>query len=207
MLSNGCSPPLSPLLLVPTNTGSQVASPAGQERLNADLTKVFLLGGTSAGAQFAASLASLYRDAIISPPITGIVFLAGNFVDTRATPPKYQPHILSVDEITSASGLTLEAVEYFANAYDADPWDVRRSPLLVESWRHVARKAVVSVCGWDPRRDEGVLFERLLREAGVEVTMEVHKGLPHGFWTVCRGLEVSREWERKLVGAMGWLIE
>lgn len=186
---------------------SQVASSNGQTRLNANLSKAFLLGGTSAGAQFTASIAPLYRSAALSPPITGLVFLAGNLVDTRATPRKYQDSILSVDEITSAPGLTKEAVDYFAEVYAADPWDLRRSPLLVESWEGVARKAAISVCGWDPRRDEGVLFERLLREAGVEVRMDVHKGLPHGFWTVCRSLDVSREWERKLVEDVGWLIE
>lgn len=171
------------------------------------MTKGFILGGTSAGAQFTASIAPLYRDAGLSPPITGIVFLAGNLVDTRATPAKYQRSVLSVDEITSAPGLTQEAVEYFAKVYDADPWDVRRSPLLFDGWKGVAKKAVISVCGWDPRRDEGVLFERLLREAGVEVRMDVHQGLPHGFWTVCRSLEVSKEWERKMVEDVGWLIE
>lgn len=135
------------------------------------------------------------------------MFLAGNLVDTRATPPKYANDILSVDEITSAPGLTQEAVEYFAKVYDADPWSVLRSPLLVESWEGVARKAVISVCGWDPRRDEGVLFERLLKEAGMECRMEVHKGLPHGFWTVCRSLSVSKEWETKMVKDVAWLIE
>ena len=185
----------------------QVASPFGQQRLNVDLSKAFIVGGTSAGAQFAASIAPHYRDAGLSPPITALVFLAGNLVDTDATPPRYLDRILSVDEIISAPGLTKEAVDYFAKVYAADPWDKRRSPLLIESWEGVARKAVISVCGWDPRRDEGILFEGLLREAGVEVRMDVHKGLPHGFWTVCRGLDVSREWERKLVEDVGWLIE
>ena len=135
------------------------------------------------------------------------MFLAGNLVDTTAMPSKYADDILSVDEITSAPGLTREGVEYFAKVYDADPSSVLRSPLLVEGWEGVARKAVISVCGWDPRRDEGVLFEKLLKEAGVEVRMDVHKGLPHGFWTVCRSLDVSKEWEAKMVEDVSWLIE
>lgn len=114
---------------------------------------------------------------------------------------------MSVDEITSAPGLTKEAVDYFAEVYDADPWDVRRSPLLFERWEGVAKKAVIGVCGWDPRRDEGILFEKLLKDAGLEVRIAVHKGLPHGFWTVCRELDVSKEWERKLVEDVGWLLE
>lgn len=149
----------------------------------------------------------MYRNEKRSPPITGIVFLAGNLVDTRATPSQYRNQILSADEITSAPGLTKEAVQYFAQVYDADPWDTRRSPLLFDSWQGVAKKAVISVCGWDPRRDEGILFEKLLKDAGVAVRMDVHRGLPHGFWTVCRGLNVSKEWERKLVEDVGWLLE
>lgn len=136
-----------------------------------------------------------------------MIFLAGTLIDTDAMPPKYASRILSVDEIPTAPGLTREIVNHFAEIYEADAWDIRRSPLLVESWQGVARKAVISVCGWDPRRDEGILFEELLREAGVEVRMDVHKGLPHGFWTVCRGLDLSRAWEAKLVENVRWLIE
>jgi acetyl esterase/lipase len=91
-----------------------VASPEGQEQLQTDLIKGFILGGTSAGANFTAGISHLAVREKLSPPITGVVFLAGSFCHPNARPKEFLNRILSVDEINDAPGLTRKSIDYFS---------------------------------------------------------------------------------------------
>jgi acetyl esterase/lipase len=93
-----------------------------------------------------------------------------------------------------------------AAKYGAPPEDRRLSPLLFESHAQLAKKAVFYICGWDPRRDEAFLLSDILKENGMDTKNYVYPGLPHGFWTTCPDLEVSRKWEEELVEGVGFLL-
>jgi hypothetical protein len=82
--------------------------------LKIDLAKGFILGGTSAGANFTAGISHLAVGEKLSPPITGVVFLAGSFCHPDVRPKKYLDRILSVDEINDAPGLTRKSIDYFS---------------------------------------------------------------------------------------------
>lgn len=82
--------------------------------LKTDLSKGFILGGTSAGANFTAGIAHKARLEGLAPRLTGLVFLAGSFCHPDARPAKYLDRILSVDEINDAPGLTRKSIDYFA---------------------------------------------------------------------------------------------
>ncbi|KAF4471214.1 AB hydrolase superfamily [Fusarium albosuccineum] len=183
------------------------ASTDGQRKLNTDLSKGFIVGGTSAGANFTAGIAHLARDEGLSPKITGIVFLAGSFCHPDVRPEKYLDRILSVDEINDAPGLTRKSIDYFAGKYGAPPEDKRLSPLLFDSHAGIAKKAYFAICGWDPRRDEAVLLDQLLQEEGLSTKKHIYQGLPHGFWTTCPDLPVSKKWLEDLLEGMRWMIE
>ena len=190
------------------------SSSPGQKDLNTNPTKSFILGGTSAGANFTAVLAHRYHHTPPSlphphPPLTSLLFLAGSYCHPAVLPPHLLPHILSVNEVTSAPGLSASSINYFYEKYGSPPKDdIRYSPLLhaEESWNEVAQKAYFAICGWDPRRDEGIVFAGILRAQGLEVRERVYVGLPHGFWTTCPDLEVSWGWERDCVEGVGWLL-
>ncbi|KAM0562939.1 hypothetical protein ACHAPJ_001780 [Fusarium lateritium] len=175
--------------------------------LNTDLSKGFILGGTSAGANFTAGISHFARDEGLSPKITGIVFLAGSFCHPDVRPKKYLDRILSVDEIDDAPGLTRKSIDHFAGLYGAPPEDKRLSPLLFDSHAHVASKAYFAICGWDPRRDEAILLDQLLQEAGLSTKSHIYTGLPHGFWTTCPDLPVSKKWLDDLLQGLRWLLE
>lgn len=42
----------------------------------------------------------------------------------------------------------------------------------------VAQKAYSAICGWDPRRDQTVVFADILRKDGLEVVDNIYTGLP-----------------------------
>ncbi|KAM5348898.1 hypothetical protein ACJ41O_008721 [Fusarium nematophilum] len=156
------------------------ASPEGLAKLKLDLSKGFILGGTSAGANFTAGIAHLARDEGLSPGITGVVFLAGSFCHPDVRPKKYLDRILSVDEINDAPGLTRKSIDYFAAKYGAPPEDKRLSPLLFDSHAGIAKKAYFAICGWDPRRDEAILLDQLLQEAGLTTETHIYQGCRMG---------------------------
>ncbi|KAF1846183.1 alpha/beta-hydrolase [Cucurbitaria berberidis CBS 394.84] len=177
--------------------------------LDLDLESGFLVGGTSAGANFTAGLAHRYHVQAVKgkPKITDLVFWAGSWCHPDVRPEHLRPSILSVDEIDDAPGLTKSSIEYFWKKYGAPKDDKRYSPLLEEEWKGVASKAYFAICGWDPRRDEAIVFADILRNAGLDVKDQVYQGLPHGFWTTCPELPVSVEWEKETVAGIKWMLE
>lgn len=90
--------------------------------------------------------------------------------------------------------------------YGAPPADKRYSPLLFEDHTDLAPRVFFSVCGWDPRRDDGLLFAQILKEAGAQTKLDIHPGLPHGFWQTCPELPVSIEWEMKLLAGVKFVL-
>jgi acetyl esterase/lipase len=213
------------MLNIATLIHVQATTPDARKLLRVDLLKGFLLGGTSAGANFTAGIAHLVRDTQLNSPLTGLAFLAGNVCHPDARPAQYRDRILSVDEINDAPGLTRKSIDYFAGRlephggiirtftyaclekYGAPPSDTRLSPLLFQSHAGLAKKAYFAICGWDPRRDESLLFEEILRQNGTETSKHVYPGLPHGFWTTCPELAVSRKWEEEYVKGVRWLLQ
>jgi acetyl esterase/lipase len=183
------------------------ATPSAQKQLNVDLSKGFLVGGTSVGCNFAASIAHHAQEAKLQHPITGLLLLVGTVLDELATPEEYKDRILSVDEIPDCPCLRKDELELFAKMYGAPPEDKRRSPLLFDSRAGIAQKAYVAVCGWDPRRDEMMLYEELLKKDGIQTQLKVYAGLPHGFWTVCRDLPTAEMFDKDLVHAVRWLLD
>lgn len=91
--------------------------------------------------------------------------------------------------------------------YGAPPFDKRLSSLLFDSHADIAKKAYFSVCGWDPRRDESLLLEQLLKEEGLDTKLDVYPGLPHGFWTTCPDLPESKRWLEKLLQGLSWIFD
>ncbi|KAL3468344.1 hypothetical protein BJX64DRAFT_282522 [Aspergillus heterothallicus] len=182
--------PYSPTTYLPTPAASEKA----RDKLPANLSleSGFIIGGTSAGANFTFGIAHLVAQtykAELLHPVTGILFLAGTICHEDARPKKYADRILSIDKVTSGPGLSKASIKYFAEQYGAPASDVRRSPLLFDSHAGLAQRAVIYVCGWDPKRDETLLVEEILRGEGVQTRKYIYPGLPHGFWGSCPDVE------------------
>lgn len=66
----------------------------------------------------------------------------------------------------------------------------------------------LQICGMDPFRDEGLLFEELLRTtANVKTRLEVYAGLPHAFWTALPQLSSSKMFNEDTLSGVQWLLE
>lgn len=100
--------------------------------------------------------------------------------------------------------LTGEDLRWYASHYLDQPGqatDPLCSPLLAETLSGVA-PAYIATAGFDPLRDEGEEYAERLRAAGVEVALQRHAGLFHGFANALGPGRAGREAVLQAAGAL-----
>jgi acetyl esterase len=132
------------------------------------------VGGDSAGANLAAVVSLLARDA--GGPRIALQLLVYPATDQRCA---------SASHERNGQGylLTREAIDFFRAAYLPHPeqWsDWRASPLLAANHAGLPR-AFVLTAGYDPLVDEGRAYAERLRNAGVKVEYREYPDMIHGF--------------------------
>jgi acetyl esterase len=142
-----------------------------------DLQRV-ILAGSSAGASIAAALSQMCRDKRVK--IYGVVLNVPVLCDYRQM----------LSEENAANSYT-ECTETFLGSREmAALWnmvlplpslgsDSMASPLLGNTENLPPH--LIFVAGRDPLRDEGIAYAKKLEAAGVPVTLEIYKGVPHNF--------------------------
>ncbi|TPX13924.1 uncharacterized protein E0L32_005624 [Thyridium curvatum] len=65
----------------------------------------------------------------------------------------------------------------------------------------------IQVCTNDMLYSDGVCYARALKDAGVEVQVDVVKGWPHTFWLKAPHLEQAREADKKMLSGLAWVAE
>ncbi|KAF2494368.1 hypothetical protein BU16DRAFT_562028 [Lophium mytilinum] len=142
--------------------------------------KKVILGGSSAGASIAASIAIKLRE---EESLDGII---GQLLNIPvACHPKQFPQdkyeLNSYVQNAEAPTINGNMMRWFWDQYypEGGP-DVRASPLLALS--HAALPpALIQVGGMDPLRDEGLAYAEALKNDDVDTTVKIYPGLPHGF--------------------------
>lgn len=92
----------------------------------------------------------------------------------------------------------------FIKTLQAPPAEPEASPLLSFS-RHLL-PPTIQIAGLDVLRDEGILYERLIREAGVKTRLAIYSGVPHGFHLVWPYMTASQKCEEDLRAGIEWLL-
>ncbi len=141
------------------------------------------LGGDSAGGTLAAVCAVLARDhgLPLRPPVL--------------ITPSTAAHADTASHKLFANGFLLDAVtiEWFFEQYidRSQRSDWRFAPLNADSLDGVA-PACVLLAECDPLCDEGLAYADRLRLAGVDVTLELYRGMTHDFIKMGRVLDEAR---------------
>ncbi|KAI0053261.1 alpha/beta-hydrolase [Auriscalpium vulgare] len=166
-----------------------VATNAGA--MAADLAKGFVLGGVSAGGNIAAVLAHRVRDDAFfaRTPLTG----------------QYKSELLSEKQNDEAPCLNRALREFFQVQVKAPPHDPGFAPLLQPSHAGLP-PAYLQICGLDPLRDEGLLYARVLREAGIAAKLDVYPGVPHCFNVWTPDIKLAVKYEADTMSGLKWLL-
>ncbi|KAF9871928.1 hypothetical protein CkaCkLH20_10560 [Colletotrichum karsti] len=161
-----------------------------------------LLVGSSSGGQLAATVSQLappgsFDGVVLRCPVTSDGGSSLDFVPsglchayTSATP-SFETTLLGI----------------FRRAVPRDGLASLPLETEVEAVRSLGMPRVwVQVCSNDVLYSDGVCYAMLLREAGVEVGVEVLRGWPHTFWLKAPGLEGAREAEDGMVRGLKWVL-
>ena len=174
----------------------------------ADTSKGFVIGGTSAGANITAVLAHVARDENLSPPLTGQYLAVPAVLPEKKVPEKYRQFALSHKQNEHAPIISQAAIDMFMRAYEPDEDDgVWYAPFNHPKGHKDLPAALFQIDGMDPVRDEGIIYERVLREEdGVKTKMYLYPGLPHDHCRFFPFLKGSEKFRREQVEGMGWLL-
>ena len=149
-----------------------VALHAGQ--LGGDPSRI-VVGGDSAGGNMAAVTAIRVRD-------EGGPALCGQLLLYPVTD-YHTPGTPSYEENAEGYGLTRDTMKWFWAHYLRDPpegTNPHASPLLAPDLSSLP-PALVITAEYDPLRDEGEIYAKKLRTAGVPTALSRYDGVNHGF--------------------------
>lgn len=140
------------------------------------------VGGDSAGGNLAAVVALAARDAGDLPLVYQLLIYPAT--DNRRIAPSHT---------RNGEGylLTRDTIRYFHDHYipnEADDQDWRASPLLHPDLSRLP-PALILTAGYDPLRDEGLMYAQALSEAGNTATQLCFERQIHGFITMGRVID------------------
>ncbi|KAF8208872.1 Alpha/Beta hydrolase protein [Mycena galopus ATCC 62051] len=181
---------------------------ASTELLCADLKKGFIIAGLSAGGHLASIIAHRARDDPFfeEKKLTGSLLQIPAVLNHNACPEKYKPLLLSYEQNKDAPLLATERVLWVMGLLGGNPADPEVSPLLYPSHKGLA-PTVIQVCGLDPLRDEGLLYDSILREEGVKTRTIAYPGVPHGFQYLFPAFKQALKWEQDYREGLQWLLD
>ncbi|KAF2113159.1 Alpha/Beta hydrolase protein [Lophiotrema nucula] len=181
-----------------------IAANAG--KFGGDPTKGFIVSGESAGGNLAAIVAHEAADADLSPPITGALLNVPSVVHPEAVPEELKPHYNSYEEFKDALVLPRKALDFLFGNYKPNPQDPRFSVLNWPSGHKKQPPTYVQVCGMDPLRDEGLIYEQTLKQLGVPTQLKVWQGLPHAAPSFFPMLSASKTVPEETKDELKWLL-
>lgn len=129
--------------------------------------------GDSAGANLAAVMAVMSRDASLPLAAQLLVYPAVDFRDPSLYP--------SQSENAEGYVLTREGMDWFESQYEPDVQDWRASVITADSHADLA-PALIITAEYDPLRDEGEAYAKVLEAAGVPVSTRRYDGMVHIFF-------------------------
>ncbi|KAK4506234.1 hypothetical protein PRZ48_004199 [Zasmidium cellare] len=174
--------------------------------LHADPTKGFVVGGVSAGGNCAASVVRMAQDEPLAYPITGQWLSIPSIFEASVVPQKYKSNFISREQNANAHVLNEEALEAIRKYTKWDSDSPIRFPTLSKAPLSELPPTFTQVCGMDPLRDDGLIYDEMLKEAGVKTRINLYQGCPHGHWTTFKGLEISRQGFKDVMTGLGWLL-
>ncbi|KAG8533620.1 uncharacterized protein KY384_001360 [Bacidia gigantensis] len=152
--------------------------------LGADVNKGFLVGGAEAGAHLAAICTIRARNKYPNIAISGQCLIVPTLIawPDPEIPKEWEDGLMSHVEQADAPILNEALYEQLVDALNV-PAEQKRVGENFPMWGplHDLPRAYLAMDECDPTRDQGFLYEKLLRRAGVNTRTDYYRGLPNMF--------------------------
>ncbi|WPH00044.1 lipase/esterase [Acrodontium crateriforme] len=179
---------------------------ANAESLGADPSKGFVVGGVSAGGNTAAVSVRLAQEDKLAHPITGCWLNIPSVLAEHCVPEKYKQYWQASEQNANAPILDKAGTEAIKKVTQWDENSPLRYPILFKSPLGEHPPTYFQACGMDPLRDDALIYEELLKEAGVKTKIDFYPGAPHGHSSFFPDLEISKRAKADTMIGMGWLL-
>lgn len=176
------------------------------EQFGADPSKGFVVGGISAGGNLTAVTVARSLTTPLKRKITGAWLSVPFLLDASIVPEEYRDLFISREQNKDAPVMGLDGVDAFKNAWSPDWNDEKTTPFAAKDPFVEFPPTYFQVCGLDPLRDDGLIYEKVLRKAGTKTRINVYKGLPHASWAFLPMLSSSKVIVKDTMKGFGWLL-
>lgn len=188
---------------------SWLAENASSQIGNVDLAQGFVIGGISAGGNLAVVTAHKALKEKLAAPITGIWACIPVLLSDSTVPEEYKDRWSSRVQNANAPLFNAQSIEFVRQLYQPDEaspdYTPFPNPADLSSLSSIPRTHV-QVAGLDPLRDDGLIYEKALRDHGVETRLDVYPGVPHAHFSALPGLNASYRSRRDTLVGIGWLL-
>ena len=149
-----------------------IADNATGSLLASDPTQGFLMGGVSAGAALTAAFSRVFQAEPVAFPLTGQWLCVPSVMDVSNVPEKYKSYHISSEQFASGEFFSRETREWLQKLVQHDINSYLRYAVNSTTPVSGQPKTYFQVDGMDPLRDDGLIYEEMLKEAGVETKLD-----------------------------------
>jgi acetyl esterase/lipase len=174
--------------------------------LGADPSQGIIMGGTSAGASLTAVCARKAQIEPLAYPLTGQWLNAPPVLSKHQVPEKWRHLHISMQQNEHAPILpssALEALQMHTSWDTSSPW---RFPLSSTHPMTGLPRTYIQVDGMDCLRDDGLLYDEILKEAGVETRCDLYAGCLHAHTAFVPG-KATEKAQLDLLKNFGWMLK
>ncbi|KAK2599042.1 hypothetical protein QQS21_005509 [Conoideocrella luteorostrata] len=181
-------------------------STAGLETLGAHPERGFIVGGVSAGGTLAAAIEQQSVDRNLIPPLTGAYICIPMLLTDEIVPQKYRDQWTSRKDNADDPAATKELLEQTMVSFDPDVKSPLFSPFSAPNPHKGLPPVYIQVGGRDPLRDDGLLYEKALKDNGVRTRLDNYAEIGHSAWTIFSDGSSPKELAPNSMRAMEWLL-
>ncbi|KAH6659146.1 Alpha/Beta hydrolase protein [Truncatella angustata] len=179
---------------------------ANAASLGADPRVGFVLGGVSSGANLTAVTVQRAVREGLSPALTGAWMCMPCLLDERIVPAEYAAVFISREQCADATLVDTKNLYSVIETAKPDVHSPDWSPFNSANPHNEMPPSYIQVSGADPMRDDGLIYERVLRKAGVKTKLNVYPGVPHWHFGFFPSLSASKKANSDAVRGIGWLL-